>query len=123
MRSMISNLSGTSSDLWVAIITGAGDRPFSAGNDLKAQAAGNRTGLARSGFAGITHRFDLDKPRIAAVNGIAMAGGFEIALSCDIIVAAENAVFALPEPRVGLIAGAAGVHRLPRVIPQKQALG
>ena len=52
-----------------------------------------------------------------------MGGGFEIALACDIIVAAENAVFALPEPRVGLIAGAGGVHRLPRMIPQKQALG
>ena len=100
-----------SDDLWLAIITGAGDRAFSAGNDLKAQAAGKRTGLVRSGFAGITHRFDLDKPLIAAVNGIAMGGGFEIALSCDIIVAAENAVFALPEPRVGLIAGAGGVHR------------
>src|ERR1700751_5425492 len=112
-----------SDDLWLAIITGAGDRAFSAGNDLKAQAAGGRTGLVRNGFAGITHRFDLDKPIIAAVNGIAMGGGFEIALACDIIVAAENAVFALPEPRVGLIAGAGGVPRLPRIIPQKQALG
>lgn len=110
-------------DLWIAIITGAGDRAFSAGNDLKVQAAGKRKGSPPSGFAGITHRFDLDKPLIAAVNGVAMGGGFEIALACDIIVAAENAVFALPEPRVGLIAGAGGVHRLPRVIPQKQALG
>jgi crotonobetainyl-CoA hydratase len=109
--------------LWLAIITGAGDRAFSAGNDLKAQAAGKRTQLVRSGFAAITHRFDLDKPLIAAVNGIAMGGGFEIALACDIIVASENAVFALPEPRVGLIAGAGGVHRLPRVIPEKLALG
>jgi enoyl-CoA hydratase/carnithine racemase len=109
--------------LWVAIITGAGDRAFSAGNDLKAQAAGKRTQFVRSGFAAITHRFDLNKPLIAAVNGVAMGGGFEIALACDIIIASENAVFALPEPRVGLIAGAGGVHRLPRVIPQKQALG
>jgi crotonobetainyl-CoA hydratase len=109
--------------LWIAIITGAGDRAFSAGNDLKALAAGRRTEFVQSGFAGITHRFDLDKPLIAAVNGIAMGGGFEIALACDIIVAAENAVFALSEPRVGLIARAGGVHRLPRVIPQKQALG
>jgi enoyl-CoA hydratase/carnithine racemase len=90
---------------------------------LKVQAAGKRGPRARTGFAGLTHRFDLDKPLIAAVNGIAMGGGFEIALACDIIVAAENAVFALPEPRVGLIAGAGGVHRLPRMIPQKQALG
>jgi crotonobetainyl-CoA hydratase len=110
-------------DLWVGIVTGAGERAFSAGNDLKVQAAGKRGPLARTGFAGLTRRFDLDKPLIAAVNGIAMGGGFEIALACDIIVAAENAVFALPEPRVGLIAGAGGVHRLPRMIPQKQALG
>jgi len=110
-------------DLWVGIVTGAGERAFSAGNDLKVQAAGKRGRGARSGFAGLCNRFDLDKPLIAAVNGVAMGGGFEIALACDIIIAAENAIFALPEPRVGLIAGAGGVHRLPRMIPQKQALG
>ncbi|MBS0559649.1 MAG: enoyl-CoA hydratase/isomerase family protein [Proteobacteria bacterium] len=110
-------------DLWVGIVTGAGDRAFSAGNDLKVQAAGKRGPMAPTGFAGLTRRFDLDKPLIAAVNGIAMGGGFEIALACDIIVAAENAVFALPEPRVGLIAGAGGVHRLPRMIPIKLAMG
>src|SRR6267142_555960 len=110
-------------DLWVGIITGAGDRAFSAGNDLKVQAAGRRGPRPRTGFAGLSHRFDLDKPLIAAVNGVAMGGGFETALACDIIIAAENAVFALPEPRVGLIAGAGGVHRLPRSIPLKQALG
>ena len=60
---------------------------------------------------------------IAAVNGFAMGGGFEIALACDLIVAAEGAIFALPEPRVGLAALAGGLHRLPRMIPQKQALG
>ncbi|MBR0659830.1 enoyl-CoA hydratase-related protein [Neoroseomonas oryzicola] len=110
-------------DLWVAIVTGAGDRAFSAGNDLKVQAAGKRGPTPPSGFAGLTLRFNLDKPLIAAVNGIAMGGGFEIALACDLVVAAENAVFALPEPRVGLVAGAGGVHRLPRMIGQKQALG
>jgi enoyl-CoA hydratase/carnithine racemase len=109
-------------DLWVGIITGAGERAFSAGNDLKVQAAGRRGPRPETGFAGLTHRFDLDKPLIAAVNGIAMGGGFETALACDLIIAAENAVFALPEPRVGLIAGS-GVHRLPRMIPQKAALG
>jgi enoyl-CoA hydratase/carnithine racemase len=103
-------------DLWVGIVTGAGERAFSAGNDLKVQAQGRRGPRARTGFAGLTSRFDLTKPLIAAVNGVAMGGGFEIALACDIIVAAENAVFALPEPRVGLIAGAGGVHRLPRMI-------
>jgi enoyl-CoA hydratase/carnithine racemase len=109
-------------ELWVGIITGAGERAFSAGNDLKVQAAGRRGPRPKTGFAGLSHRFDLEKPLIAAVNGIAMGGGFETALACDIIVAAENAVFALPEPRVGLIAGS-GVHRLPRMIPQKWALG
>lgn len=110
-------------DLWVGIITGAGGRAFSAGNDLKVQAAGKRRPNGPNGFAGLSHRFDLDKPLIAAVNGVAMGGGFETALACDIIIAAENAVFALPEPRVGLIAGAGGVHRLPRMIPMKQAMG
>ena len=110
-------------DLWVGIVTGAGERAFSAGNDLKVQAAGRRRPNGPNGFAGITHRFDLDKPLIAAVNGWAMGGGFETALACDIIVAAENALFALPEPRVGLIAGGGGVHRLPRMIPRKKAMG
>ena len=112
---------------WVAIVTGAGERAFSAGNDLKVTAAGG--GSARllpahsSGFAGLATRFDLTKPVIAAVNGIAMGGGFEIALACDIIIAAERAVFALPEPRVGLAALAGGLHRLPREIGTKRAMG
>ena len=110
-------------DQWVAIITGAGDRAFSAGNDLKVTAAGGRKPMPASGFGGLTSRFDLDKPVIAAVNGIAMGGGFEIALACDIIVAAESAVFALPEPRVGLAALAGGLHRLPREIGEKRAMG
>ena len=70
-----------------------------------------------------SHRFDLDKPLIAAVNGWAMGGGFETALACDIIIAAENALFALPEPRVGLIAGGGGVHRLPRMIRHEEGDG
>ena len=110
-------------ELWVAIITGAGERAFSAGNDLKYQAAGNKMWVPNSGFAGLSSRFDLTKPVIAAVNGIAMGGGFEIALACDIIVAADTAIFALPEPRVGLAALAGGLHRLPREIGAKQALG
>lgn len=108
---------------WVAIITGAGDKAFSAGNDLKYQAAGNPITVPPSGFAGLTARFDLNKPVIAAVNGLAMGGGFEIALACDLIVAAETAMFALPEPRVGLAALAGGLHRLPREIGLKKALG
>ena len=108
---------------WVAIITGAGDRAFSAGNDLKYQATGGKMFSPASGFAGLTSRFDCSKPIIAAVNGIAMGGGFEIALACDLIIAAENAIFALPEPRVGLAALAGGIHRLPREIGMKQAMG
>ncbi len=108
---------------WVAIITGAGDRAFSAGNDLKYQASGGKMGGPETGFAGLTSRFNNPKPVIAAVNGIAMGGGFEIALACDIIVASDNAVFALPEPRVGLAALAGGMHRLPREIGMKQAMG
>jgi len=108
---------------WVAIVTGAGDKAFSAGNDLKWQAEGGVMDRPASGFAGLTERFGMTKPVIAAVNGLAMGGGFEIALACDIIVAAENAFFALPEPRVGLAALAGGLHRLPRQIPLKQAMG
>jgi crotonobetainyl-CoA hydratase len=110
-------------DQWVAIITGAGERAFSAGNDLKWQAGGGELRTPPSGFAGLTSRFDLAKPLIAAVNGVAMGGGFEIALACDLIIAAEGAVFALPEPKVGLAALAGGLHRLPRAIGLKRAMG
>lgn len=110
-------------DQWVAIVTGAGDRAFSAGNDLKHQAGGGKMDIPPSGFAGLTSRFDLNKPVIAAVNGVAMGGGFEIALACDLIIASETATFALPEPKVGLAALAGGLHRLPRQIGAKRALG
>jgi acetyl-CoA C-acetyltransferase len=113
-------------ELWVAILTGAGDRAFSAGNDLKYQAEeakGELRAGPASGFAGLTSRFDLTKPVIAAVNGVAMGGGFEIALACDLVIASSNAVFALPEPRVGLAALAGGLHRLPRQIGLKPAMG
>jgi enoyl-CoA hydratase/carnithine racemase len=110
-------------ELWVAIITGAG-RGFCAGNDLKAQAAGNRgVEVPVRGFGGLTSRFDNTKPVIAAVNGVAMGGGFEIALACDLVIASEAARFALPEPRVGLAALAGGMHRLPRQIGLKHAMG
>jgi crotonobetainyl-CoA hydratase len=108
---------------WVAIVTGAGDKAFCAGNDLKWQAAGGKRGWDKGGFAGLTTRFDCEKPIIAAVNGVAMGGGFEIALACDLIIASENATFALPEPRVGLAALAGGLHRLPRQIGLKRAMG
>jgi enoyl-CoA hydratase/carnithine racemase len=108
---------------WVAIVTGAGTGAFCAGHDLKTQASGTHRGTPPSGFGGITSRFDLNKPVIAAVNGVAMGGGFEIALACDIIIASETAVFALPEPAVGLAALSGGLQRLPREIGLKRAMG
>ena len=112
-------------EAWVAVLTGAGERAFSAGNDLKysAQHGMGAVKLGPGGFGGITARFDLFKPVIAAVNGLALGGGFEMALACDIIVAAEHARFGLPEPRVGLAALAGGMQRLPQQIPPKIAMG
>jgi enoyl-CoA hydratase/carnithine racemase len=110
-------------EVWIAIVTGAGPRAFSAGNDLKWTATQGVGELPSGGFGGICSRFDLWKPVIAAVNGLALGGGCEIALAADIIVAADGARFGLPEPRVGLFAAAGGVHRLPRQIPLKIAMG
>ena len=109
-------------EMWVAIVTGEG-RGFSAGNDLRYQAEGGERVPTPRGFGGLTSRFDMNKPVIAAVNGVAMGGGFEIALACDLIIASENAKFALPEPKVGLAALAGGLNRLPRQIGPKRALG
>jgi crotonobetainyl-CoA hydratase len=119
-------------DAWVAIYTGAGDKAFSAGNDLKwtvehgfeaVKEALLSENAIKGGFGGITTRYDCFKPIIAAVNGLALGGGFEIVLACDIVIAAEHAKFGLPEPKVGLMAGAGGVHRLPRQMPLKLAMG
>lgn len=111
-------------DLWVAIVTGAGEKAFSAGNDLKWTAENQgKLEIPPRGFGGLTNRYDLFKPVIAAVNGVALGGGFEIALACDIILAAPNARFGLPEPKVGLAALAGGMHRLPRQIGLKNAMG
>ena len=108
---------------WVALLTGEGDRAFSAGNDLKYTASGEgELSVGELGFGGLTGRYDLWKPVIAAVNGVAMGGGFEIALACDLIIASDKAVFALPEPRVGLAALAGGMQRLPRQIGLKPAM-
>ncbi len=105
-------------DLRVVVITGTGDRVFCAGADLKAVAAGAAESLQteRGGFAGIVRR-RFEKPLVAAVNGAALGGGFEIALACDMVVAADTARFGLPEAHRGLFAGAGGVVRLPRRIP------
>ena len=112
-------------EVWIGILTGSGDRAFSAGNDLKytAEHGMNMVRVGESGFGGLAKRTDCWKPIIAAVNGFALGGGFEMALACDIIIAADHARLGLPEPRVGLMAGAGGVHRLPRMMPQKVAMG
>ncbi|HEU5391844.1 MAG TPA: acetyl-CoA acetyltransferase [Streptosporangiaceae bacterium] len=108
-------------DLWVAILTGAGDKAFSAGNDLVYSASGQPMWVPKNGFAGLTGRPSMPKPVIAAVNGFAMGGGCEIALACHLVVADETARFALSEVRVGLVAGAGGLVRLPRTVPAKLA--
>lgn len=105
----------------VCIVTGAGDRAFCAGSDLTAFDPG--VPYPKTGYAGLIERYDLDKPVIAAVNGLALGGGFELALACDLIVAAESARFGLPEPKVGLFAIGGGVHRLVRQAGLKRAMG
>lgn len=109
---------------FVCIVTGAGDKAFCAGSDLRAAAMrGEQPTYPRSGYAGLIERFDCAKPIIAAVNGLALGGGFEIALACDIIIAVETASFGLPEPLVGAIALGGGLHRLAREIGPKRAMG
>ncbi len=112
----------TDDDCWVVILTGAGDKAFSAGMDLKAFAAGEIGDIAGAsgGFGGITRR-NFSKPIIAALNGSALAGGCEIMLSCDLVVAVEEATIAITEVKRGLIAGAGGLIRLPRRLPQAVA--
>ena len=114
--------------LLIAILTGEGDRAFSAGNDLKYSAEHGKPRETypdsdRVPFGGITSDFTCWKPIIAAVNGYAVGGGLELALACDIVIAAEHAILGTPEPRVGLVAAAGGVHRLPRQAPFKIAMG
>ena len=108
--------------LRVAIITGAGDRAFSAGSDLKYYASGKPIVLPDSGYGGLSHR-RLNKPLIAAVNGMALGGGFEFALCCDLIIASEGASFGLPEVRVGAAALGGGIPRICRKLPFNLAMG
>jgi crotonobetainyl-CoA hydratase/dehydration protein DpgD len=118
-------------DLWVAVLTGAGARSFSVGQDLKElgrRTEGGEPGSSfgsrgRPGYPRLTERFARVKPVIARVNGMALGGGFELALACDIVIAAEHASFALPEAKLGLIAGAGGVFRLTRQAPFRVAMG
>ena len=115
-------------EVWVAILTGSGDRSFCAGNDLKFQAEHGAKGLSYPGadtmpFGGITDNYTCWKPIIAAVNGYAIGGGLELVLACDLAIASDNTQFGAPEGKVGLVAAAGGVHRLPRQVPLKIAMG
>lgn len=110
-------------DVWVVVLTSSSDRVFCAGADLAQVSAGATGGMntADGGFAGFVDAVRL-KPWIAAVEGIAVAGGCEICVACDMIVASENARFGLPEVKRSLVAGAGGVHRLPKTAPRNIAL-
>jgi crotonobetainyl-CoA hydratase len=116
-------------ELRVGIVTGAGDRIFSAGWDLKEVESGDakldewwEDKPAPGGFAGNTERWDLNKPVIAAVNGLAIGGGLELAISCDLIIAAEHAAFALPELPLGIVPDAGAIQRIPRRLPYNVAM-
>ena len=110
--------------LLVCIVTGAGERFFSAGCDLKEVANGrsDESSFGRGGYMGLTERWGLVKPVIAAVNGTAAGGGFELALACDLVVAAEGARFMLPEVQNGLVAEGGGVIRAARRLPPMLAM-
>lgn len=116
-------------ELWVAILTGAGDKAFSSGHDARDIAEAqdprslrrSRRGREAAGFGGLTHN-EVYKPIVAAVNGHALGGGMELAMACDIIIAAEHATFGLIHVRVGVIAAAGGLYRLPRQVPLKLAM-
>lgn len=111
----------TDNSLRLAVITGSGDRAFCTGSDLKVRAERGADVMPPTGFAGLTERFDLAKPVVAAVNGHAVGGGLEILLACDLVIAVNEARFGLPEPKVGL-AASGGLHRLARQIPLKHAM-
>ena len=109
-------------DEHLCVVTGTG-RAFCAGTDLKAAIAEGRRPYPAHGYAGLVERFDCPKPFVAAVNGLALGGGFELALACDVIIAAQSAGFGLPEPLVGAVALGGGLHRIARQVPLKQAMG
>jgi crotonobetainyl-CoA hydratase len=119
-------LAESDDQIWAFVVTGAGDKAFCAGADLKAVSRGEPIQPADPralawGFAGYV-RHHISKPTIAAVNGFALGGGTEISLASDLVVAADTAVFGLPEVKRGILAGAGGVFRLPAQIPRKVAM-
>jgi dehydration protein DpgD len=115
----------------VVVLTGAGDRAFSVGQDLRERARLDRDAPLRTSFGSrgqpgwprLTERFELTKPVIARVTGYALGGGFELVLACDVVVAGEQAVFGFPEARLGLVPGAGGAFRLARQMPLNTAMG
>jgi enoyl-CoA hydratase len=111
-------------DVRAVVLTGAGERAFCAGMDLKAVQAGlaDRINGVSGGFGGLVRRADFPHPVVAAVNGTAVGGGFELVLACDVVVAAEEALFGLPEVRQGLMAASGGLVRLAKRIPPPVAL-
>ncbi len=116
-------------DLSVGIITGAGEKIFSAGWDLKAVGSGEmqtdnwwEDDYGPGGFAGLTELWDLNKPVIAALNGIVIGGGFELALACDLMIAAEHVTFSLPELPLGMVPDAGAIQRLHRRLPYNKAM-
>jgi len=113
-------------DIWVAIITGAGDKAFCAGADLKKTMPGTETFAqqfySKPGGGSLAAALDTDKPLIAAINGYAMGGGLELAMTCDILLASENAKFALSEVRRGSLPGSGGTQRLPRTVGLSDAM-
>jgi len=116
-------------DLWVGILTAEGEKIFSAGWDLKALNSGEveldnwweTADYGDGGFAGLTENWNLNKPVIAALNGLAIGGGFELAIACDLIIAAEHVEFGLPEMPLGIVPDAGALQRLPRLIPRNIA--
>ena len=110
-------------DLWVAILTGVGNKAFSAGADLKTLIPAQGAGVMDDwNFGGITRNFTTYKPIIAAINGVALAGGLEMVLACDLRVAADHARLGLAEVKWAIIPGAGGTQRLPRAIPLARAM-
>jgi crotonobetainyl-CoA hydratase len=117
-------------DLWVGILTAAGERVFSAGWDLKALNRGDTKldewwedgDYGAGGFAGLTEMWNLNKPVICALNGLTIGGGFELAMSCDLIIAADHVEFALPELPLGMVPDAGALQRLPRRLPYNIAM-
>jgi E-phenylitaconyl-CoA hydratase len=114
-------------DIWVAIVTGAGDKAFSGGADLaklpiQMAEPGGAEKMGELRLHDIMFGFELWKPVIAAVNGLALGGGFELAMACDIRIAAEHATFGLVQPKIGMISSAGSTWRLPRLVPHGIAM-